>query len=162
MRTGLLIGLLALAGCGRGAEPRQDPANSTAIDAITAEAETREAAEHAGHPRLAGVDLHEVHAFGADPRWQADVREGDLLWYDASMGKDASGRRGPLAAPVLRDGEAIYTVGKGKDAVAVLTLTPGACSQSGDDTPLRAELRLGALVRRGCAGSPWKMRDGWD
>jgi len=142
----LMAGMAAalLAGCGGGGEAL--PAN----DAIEENVSTL-----AGGPMLGPVDLSQpVRAFGNDPYWMVDLAPGTIYYFDHA-GDAPEPQQLYFVAPELTGDSAVYTTQNTEGTPAVLTLTVEPCTEAGtpeNALPLTAQLRLGEVLLRGCAG----------
>lgn len=135
--------LLALGGCGGGAEPVNEAAN------------VQNVAAPAPGPTLGGVELEApIRAAGAAPVWTLDLAPGSILFTDplANAGKPADFY--PVS-PQLEGDQAIFPTQTPAGERVTIVLTATRCRTTGqadDGQPLTAEVTIGARVLRGCAG----------
>lgn len=162
MRIAVATVMILLAGCRASELASESPqVNQAHADAMTQADEAEHIAWAAKHSRLAGIDLFEIHAFGTDPYWSFDIDRYGVGVFDTLLAEQPLKLETKVEPTV--DGQRATYRGKGPNGTRfVITVTPGDCRARDDHSPLVAELRIGATVRRGCAGSPYQMRDGWD
>ena len=147
MRTMIMIGLLALAGCSQQQEPAANATANAAEFVVPAAA--------GPPPPLGTVDLGQpLRAFGTEPGWSLDVTPGVITYTDYSA-EDPKAETFMPAIPAVAGGKAVWRTRNTAGDAVVLTLTLKDCLEAGEEDmtqPLTAELKMGATTRTGCAG----------
>lgn len=138
MRSGVLAGLVLLAGCQSG----QDSAPVAASDAPAATA--------AASPVLPDPppNIPQYQALGTEPFWSLTSSPGSLR-YSSPEALDG------ISFPVRTtfEGEVTRYAGTLQDKPVVLVITPGTCSDGMSDTvyPYKAAFTWGGRTEQGCA-----------
>lgn len=127
-------------------EPAVSPVSPPTSTAVTATAAPAPAS-------LGGVSLTQpIQAYGTEPFWSFEMTPTSIVLRDFSVG-EGEPQTLPYSAPEATAERAVWRSRTADGRPVVVTLTPGACNEAGEDThPLTARVEFNGRSHPGCAG----------